>query len=88
VLSFFGAAARLCAGHPALRAGGAGCVSCCTGALEVTQTVMAVVAAFTLTPEKCLGGFACRNTLRMNQEVTGGPARKCGNVKISGHMKK
>jgi len=50
--------------------------------------VTAVVAAFTLTPEKCLGGFACRNTLRMNQEVTGGPARKCGNVKISGHMKK
>lgn len=44
--------------------------------------------AFVFTQEVYLDGFAGGKTLRMNQDVTGGPVKKCGNEKISVRMKK
>ena len=44
--------------------------------------------AFAFTQEIHLDGFAGGKTLRMNQDVTGGPVKKCVNEKISVHVKK
>lgn len=76
----FWAAACLCVGHPVLRA---------TGVLEVTwMGGHSRCHRCSSLHKKCvlvdlLGG----KTLRVNQDVTGGPVKKCGNEKISLRVK-